>query len=146
MVVAATLTVTGGAGCTPPKAAADAHEGIHEALTKARRAQDCAAELWRAADLDPDATARLIAVEPAALAPFGGAVRGKQAIREVILARAASALSDAQAARSLALLGENASSEQEALRREKLARSLAVSSALCVAAEVARRGLFVQRP
>jgi hypothetical protein len=145
LVIAAILAVTGGAGCAPPQPGADSHEVIHVALTQARRAQHCAAELWRAADLDPEATARLIAVEPAVLAPWGGAQHGKQAIREIILARAASALSDARAARSLSLLGEYASSEQEALRREKLARSLVASSAICVAADAARTGLLVQR-
>jgi hypothetical protein len=146
MVAVAIVAGAGGAGCTPPRTAAGAHGEIQEALTEAGRAQGCAAELSRAADVDPEATAELIAVEPAALAPWGGALHGKQAIREVILARAASALSDARAAHSLALLGEYASSEQEALRREKLARSLVVSSALCVAADVARNRQLAQRP
>jgi hypothetical protein len=145
MWVAAALAAAG-AGCAPPRTSADAHEGVHAALTGASRAQACAAELWRAADLDPEATARLLTVEPVALAPWGGAARGKQAIREVILARAASAQDDARAARSLALLGELASAEQAALREQKIARSVAASSALCAAADDARTGLLARAP
>jgi hypothetical protein len=135
-----------GAACTPPRTGADAHEGVHAALAGASRAQACAAELWRAADLDPEATARLLAVEPATLAPWGGAARGKQTVREVILARAASAQNDARAARSLALLGELASAEQQALREQKVARSVAASSALCAAADGARTELLARAP
>jgi hypothetical protein len=145
MVVLAILAGTSGVGCTPPLAAADAHEELHEALARAKRAQSCAAELLRATDLDPEATARLIEVEPAALAPWGGAPRARKAIGEIILARAVSAQDDALAAQSLAGLGDDASSEQEALCRQKIAHSLAVSSALCVAANVAENGTLAQR-
>ena len=142
----AAILAAGGAGCAPPRTRADAHEGVHAALAGASRAQACAAELWRAADLDPEATARLLAVEPAALAPWGGAARGKQTVREVILARAVSAQDDARAARSLSLLGELASAEQLALRDRKIAGSVAASSALCAAADGARTVLLARAP
>jgi hypothetical protein len=146
MVLAAALAAATAAGCAPPpRSGPDAHEELHAALAGARHAQACAAELWRATDLDPVETARLLAIEPAALAPWGGAPRGKEEIRGAILARAAAAEDDARAARSLALLGEHASAVQDALRREKIARSVAVSSALCDAADGARTGLLARR-
>jgi hypothetical protein len=140
----AAIIAVGGNGCTPARAGTEAREGVHAAVTGALRARACAAELWRAADLDPEATARLLAVEPAALAPWGGAAKGKQTVREVILARAASVQDDASAARSLSLLGEYASAEQQALRDQKIARSVAASAALCAAADGARTGLLAR--
>lgn len=146
MVLATALAAATAAGCTPaPRSGPDAHEELHAALAGARRAHACVAELWRAADLDPAETARLLAIEPATLAPWGGAARGKEELREAILARAAAAEDDARAARSLALLGEHASAVQDALRREKVARSVAISSALCDAADGARTGLLAHR-
>jgi hypothetical protein len=133
-----------GAACTPARQADDPAP-VEAALTAARRARDCAAELWRAADLDPAATARLLEIAPADVAPWGGAARGKQAVRETILARATATAQDAGAARSLALLGEQATAEQAALRRERVSRTLASASALCAAADGARSGLLAQR-
>jgi DNA-binding transcriptional regulator YdaS (Cro superfamily) len=142
---AAALAAAVAVGCKAPPNGPDGHEALSAALTGAARARGCAAELWRAAEVDPGATATLLGVEPATLAPWGGAARGAAAVREAILARAASAQDAARAARSLALLGAYASAEQEALRREKIARSLADSSALCRAADGARGGLLAQR-
>ena len=143
MVVAALVAATASAACEPARPAAD-REPVEAALAAASRVGDCAAELWRAADLDPEATARLLAIPAAEVAPWGGAARGKELVREVILARAGAAAADAQAARRLALLGD-ASAEQVALRRERVARSIAGASALCAAADGARNGMLAQR-
>lgn len=142
--VAAALAATVAIGCRPPAAAPDAHVPLSAALTGAARAQRCAVELWRAAELDPRGTAAAVGVAPAALAPWGGAARGAVAVQEAILARAAAARDAARAARSLSLLGEYASPQQEALRREKILRSLAESSALCSAADDVRGGLLAR--
>jgi hypothetical protein len=143
---AAALAAVLAPGCAPPREEPDAHQPLHAALSAATQAQACAAELERAVEDDPIATAALLRVEPVALAPWGGAGRGRAALREVVLARAASARDAARAARSLALLGEGASAQQDALRRERIAASLAASSALCAAASEARGGLIAQRP
>jgi hypothetical protein len=143
MCVAA-LIATASAACAPARPAAD-REPVEAAVAAASRARDCAAERWRAADLDPEATARLLALPPAEIAPWGGAARGKAAVREAILARARATAEDARAARSLALLGEYASAEQVTLRRERVARSVAGASALCAAADGARSGLLARR-
>jgi hypothetical protein len=135
---AAALAAASAVACTPRQPEADAHEALRAALTGASRAQGCALELWSAADRDPGATAALLGLEPIALAPWGGAGRGKGAVREAVLSRAAVAQDAARAARSLALLGAYASADQDALRREKIAGSLAASDALCRAAERAR--------
>jgi hypothetical protein len=144
VIVAALIAATASAACAPARPAAD-RVPVEAALAAASRARDCAAELWRAADLDPEATARLLGIPPAEVAPWGGAARGKGAVREAILARARATAEDARAARSLALLGEYASDEQVTLRRERVARSVAVASALCAAADVARSDLLAER-
>lgn len=133
------------AGCSAPPVGPDAHVPLADALASAARAQGCAAELVQAVERDPAVTAAQAGVEPAALAPWGGPSRGRDALRDAIRARAASARESARAARSLSLLGEHASAQQEALRREKIARSLADSAALCGAADGVRGGLLAQR-
>jgi hypothetical protein len=144
-VIAAALAATLVAGCKPPGEGVDAHAPLHGALSAAGRAQACAAELTQAVDDDARGTAAALQVEPVALAPWGGAERGKAELRALIRARAAAARDAARAARSLSLLGEYASAQQEALLRERIAASLATSSALCGAAAEVRGGLLAQR-
>lgn len=139
--LAATVTI----GCAPQPAGPDAHEAVEAALSGAARARACAFELAQAVDEDASAAAAALHVEPAALAPWGGAERGKEALRGIILARAAAAQDAARAARSLSLLGELASPQQHALRRARIAESLGVSSALCEASAGVRGGLLAQR-
>ncbi len=143
IALAALVAATSWTGCTPART--DGPERLAAALAGAERAQGCAVELWKAANLDPEETARLLRLEPAALAPWGGATRGAGAVRTAILERARSARANAFVARGLASLADVASSDQVALSRQKIEESLTASRALCDAADELRTGPLAQR-
>jgi hypothetical protein len=95
-------------------------------------ASDCAGELQSLVDEDPAAAARVLAIEPIRLAPYGGAARAPDAVREEISGRLGAARADASAARTLATLDDEPRAAE--LSRERATRSLAEAERLCRAA------------
>ncbi|HEX9242877.1 MAG TPA: hypothetical protein VF875_10600 [Anaeromyxobacter sp.] len=110
----------------------------------AELAAHCAGELQQLVDEDPADAARFLLIEPIRFAPHGGAARAGAAVRQEIADRLSAARANAAAARTLAAVGADTPHASE-LSRERAARSLAASDALCRAAYAAQDVRFASR-
>jgi hypothetical protein len=132
-VLAAALAAAVVCGGCARSEARDPGERLGEVLAEAELAAHCAGDLQRLVDEDPAEAARLLAIEPIRLAPYGGAARAPSAVREVIVERLSAARTNASAARTLAAVAAD-SPQAGMLLRERATLSLAASGALCRAA------------
>jgi hypothetical protein len=134
---AALAAATLGMACAPaqgPDLSAGAAERLAMVDAGVALAAHCAGELEELVETDPSAAARLLVVEPALLAPHGGAARARLALRAAIAERLDSARANAAAARSLTDVADG-SGWSMVFARERAERSLAQSRRLCGAAD-----------
>jgi hypothetical protein len=140
--LAAAAVVCG--GCARAEAARDPGDGLSATEAGAALAAHCASELQQLVDENPAEAARLLAIEPARLAPWGGAARAPAAVRAEIAERLSAARSNAAAARTLAAVAADEPQARE-LSRERASLSLAASDGLCRAAYALHDERFASR-